>query len=184
MRYFNDMRCKSPARGIERQSRSGKTALRRASAAMALCCAVLASATASPAQTDNRTIASAHQFLTSTLQSNNSRLVMIDERAGQARTPQAAIVSYSGQNCRSVIRARDPQSGQEISRVIDWTKSQGSSEQTWYGEMGVGLFGSFQTGRGVFVDTILILSFADIGRIEGAMTFLTEKCNTASQTGF
>lgn len=187
MRRYNDTGCRkndSTAREIEHQPIAGKTGIRRAGAALALCCAVLASATASPAQTENRTIASAHQFLTSTLQSNNSRVLMTGAMTYSRTNFKAPIYSYSGQGCRSVLRARNPQTGAEVVRVIDWTKATAANDQYWESETGVGLWGSFQTGTGEFVDIIHILTYGDIGRIEDAMNFLIDKCNTTSETGF
>lgn len=161
-----------------------KTRIGRGTAMLSLCLALLGFATSSTAQTDNRTFASAHQFLASTLQSNNSRVLMTGAMENSRTNFKAPIYSYSGQGCQSVLRARNPQTGAEVVRIIDWSKSFGASDQRWESDMGVGLQGAFRTGQGEYVEWILILTYADIGRIEDAMNFLTDKCNTTSATGF
>lgn len=144
-------------------------------------CGVLVSGSAT-AQ-NQRTVASAHEFLRTVMTRGTTQFNVVNSRTGYT-SGYANIDTVTGNQCTTTVygTATDGSSN-TLSRRIDWTRVSFAGVN---GTSSVGVTGAIEATNGDIIDGVTFTTESPelAGRIGEAMDFLRSNCDPTGNTGF
>ena len=140
---------------------------------------------AAHAQSQQRTIASAHDFLRTVMARGTTRFEVVDTRNLNLSRGFATIERVDGSQCETALYAThtDSNGTHTVSRRIDWSRV---SSVGGVGSLDIYIAGSVRTTNGEVLDFVKITTESPelVGRIVAAMDFLRSSCDSTGNTGF
>lgn len=138
---------------------------------------------AAQAQSQQRTIASAHDFLRMVMGRGTTHFEVIDTRDENITLGLRTVERVEGSQCETVLYATltDRSGTHGISRRIDWSRVSSVS-----GQAEIYIAGSVRATNGEVLDGVFIRTESDeLGvRIVAAMEFIRSSCDSTGNTGF